>query len=401
MTTVGKNHLGEFLKSPEQKGDENNIPQGEENTDKGKDTQDLEGNENPEGKPEGKPEGEEKPKGEDNPGDESKPEGNDNPSGEESQKEIDEKAVIEFLKQRSNGKEFESIDDLFKTEEKDASNPFDKYSDNVKGFLKYHEETGRDYEDFKALSEDISKKSALELAREKAIINSGGKLTRDEVDAYLEHKLNIDLRDEEDIEKFDQIELDSYVKDFRDQKIKEQEKYLTPANSNKPDQENFVTLDNGTIVPKDAYEELGRKRQEYIENLKKSSDNIKGYELKLKIDDNGESKTYELGYDYSKDDKHNMVSSALDIDKSIESLFTTEEGFNHKDFAESFFWIDPKNREKAVSAIVNKALAKQAEDILSLEHNASFKNPRMPKGGGDGKRVPITGNNNYGVKYKF
>ncbi len=327
--------------------------------------------------------------------------GDEAPKGDEGviePKSIDEQSVLEFLKQRSNGKEISSIDDLFKNEDP-KDNPFDKYSESVKGFLKYHEETGRDYDDFKALNVDFTKKSALELAREKAISQTGGKLEPDEIDAYLEHKLNIDLSDEENIEKFDMIELDSYVKEFRDQKIKEQEQYLKPADKN--NQDDFVTLDNGTIVPKQMYDDLGKKRQEYIDNLNKSSDNIKGYELKLTIDDNGENKTYELGYDYSQDDKRNMVSSALDIDKSIESLFATEQGFNHKDFAESFFWIDPKNREKAIGAIVNKALAKQAEDIMSHEYNARFTTPRMPQGGGGGKRVPIPGKASYGVKYDF
>lgn len=309
---------------------------------------------------------------------------------------IDDDSVLEYIKTK-HGKEISSIDDLFK-EPQATENPLDGVSEDVKGFLKYNKDTGRSYEEYKSLDKDYSNVSSLELAREKAILNSKGQLKSiSEVDEYLEKKLGIDLSDTDSLEKFDKIELDSYAEDYRKDQIKQQETYKTPAQ--KEQGADMVSLENGTKMPKAQYEQMLDIRNQYTESVKASADKITSASFDIKIDDNGEQKNLNVVYDYSKNDVHKMTSNALDIDKAFENLFGTEQGIDHKSLQEGLFWADPKSRGKAIQAVVHKALAQQAEDFLKSQNNVSFENKRIPNNSSANRNVPLTKNNQFGVKF--
>ncbi len=316
--------------------------------------------------------------------------------------EINDNSVLEYL--RAQGREVESIEDLFKKPEApNVVEPTTKYSDEVNQFLKYHEETGRSFQDYQSLNKDFSKASALDLAREKAISASKGKLSSEDVDEYLQKKLNIDLSDPSDLDKFDLIELETYSDDYRNQRISEQEQYRKPLE--KQPQEQMITLANGKQVTQEEFQTLQtNQKKSYEKALQDSADSITASSFNVKVDNNGTEENYTLDYSYSKEDKHNMLSSAKDVDSTLKSLFGSEQGFDYKAFQEAMFWMNPANREKAFNAVVHKALAKQGESILRKQNNTNFDSSKQVPGSSSKKnlKTPNYQNPNPGtVKVKW
>ena len=310
------------------------------------------------------------------------------PAPEPAKLEINDDAVLSYFKEKYADKagSLENIEDLFKKPEPQAD-PFENVSEDVKGFVKYHKETGRGIEDWNKLNEDYSKKSPLDLARAKVAETTD--LKGEDIDGYLEKKLNIDLSDPNEVDKFDLVELKSFTKDYLAQKESDKEKYKVPAA--KEAEKDMVTLDNGQKIPKEEYEKLVENRNNYLESLKAAADNITKADFKVTYDDNGEKKELELAYDYSKDDVHKMTSLASDLDGTLKTLFGTDKGFNHKDLQESLFWLDKEGRGKAINAIVHKALAKRTEELMEEYYNPKFgTEARIPKANGT-KRQQVDG----------
>lgn len=310
------------------------------------------------------------------------------PTPEPAKPEINDDAVLSYFKEKYADKagSLEKIEDLFKKPEP-VADPFENVSEDVQGFIKYHKETGRGIEDWNKLNEDYSKKSPLDLAREKVAEMTD--LKGEDIDGYLEKKLNIDLSDPKEIDKFDLVELKSFTKDYLAQKEADKEKYRVPVA--KEAEKEMVTLDNGQKIPKEDYEKLVENRNNYLESLKAAADNITKADFKVTYDDNGEKKELELAYDYSKDDVHKMTSLASDLEGTLKTLFGTDKGFNHKDLQESLFWLDKEGRSKAINAIVHKALAKRTEELMEEHYNPKFgTEPRIPKANGT-KRQQVDG----------
>lgn len=316
------------------------------------------------------------------------------------QSEINDDSVKSYFKEKY-GKEVEDFDSFFK-EQPVSENPLDGVSDDVKNFIKFNKETnGRGYDEYLALNRDLSKLTPLDVAREKAIEWSKGKLNKDDVDEYLESKLNINLDDIEDIEKFDLMEIEAYGRDYITEKKSNQEKYLKPIEKSDKD---FVTLDNGTQMSKQAYEQAKEKRNQYIESIENSTDKIMESKFQVNVDENGTSKPMNISLEHSKDDLHNMKSRALNIEKALlESCGDKNGEINPVLLQEGMFWINKPDREKAIQLIVNKALAEQAKDFLQNEHNVPVNGKSMPSKKNGGKRtIPVTGpKTNYGLKYDF
>jgi hypothetical protein len=313
--------------------------------------------------------------------------------------EINDESLKSYFKEKY-GKDVEDVGNLFK--EPDA--PVDQLegiSPEMQAYLKFHKDTnGRSFEEFNALNRDLTKLSPLEIAREKAIASTKGKISKEDVDDYLENKLNIDLSDSENIGKFDLIELESFGEDYLKEQTENKEKYKTPKAKSDGD---FVTLDNGTQMTAKAFQEATDKRNQYVESIKSATDKITAASFNIKIDDNGTEKTMALSVDYSKEDLHNMGSNALDIDKAFVSIFGDEKGeIDPKALQEGLFWAKSSNREKLVHKIVHNALAEQAKEYLQDEHNIPGNTNRMPSKNGSSKRVPVPGaKTNYGPKYDF
>jgi len=288
--------------------------------------------------------------------------------------EINDEAVLKYFKEKKN-KEYESIDDLFKTPEPTAD-PFEGLSERTKGFLQFEKETGRGYDQYLAAQRDFSKSNPAELAREKAIAMSDGYLDKSNVDDFLQEELNIDTVDFDELTNVEKVRLKNFSSDYLKSQLELQSKYKMPAE--KENQSEMVTLENGQQMQKEVYDKLKNQQLTYQKSIKDSSDNIKDSAFSIKIDDNGTEKIMKLGYEYSKEEVQNMASSALDIDKFYQDAFSNDKGLDHAELQEGLHWANRKNREKAVSAIVHKALAQQAKEFAAIEHNAGTSRKNIP-----------------------
>jgi hypothetical protein len=319
--------------------------------------------------------------------------------------ELTEEMILEHLK-KTRKAEVTSLDELFKKPEP-VSDPTEGLSDEALKFLKFNKETGRGLQDYQALNKDYSKISPLDLARESAIKMANGTLSMANVDKYLEKKLGVDLSDPNAIDELDMVDLETFASPYRLKQIEEQAKYSQPIERPKPvaaeATEEMVTLQDGSKISKAKYEQITNQRQAYLMAVKSAADNITSSSHQIEVDDNGTKRTYNLSYDYSKEDKHEMVSRAEDIDNTITNLFGTENGLDHAKLEEGLFWADEAKRGKAISSLIHKALAEQAKDFMKLKNNYNFSTgKKIETGEGQGKPLVIPGtSNNYGVKYNF
>jgi hypothetical protein len=313
--------------------------------------------------------------------------------------ELNDDAILAYFKEKK-GKELTSLDELFKAPEQ-ASDIYEGLSDDTVQFIKYSKETGRDYKDFQALNRDIDKVPTLELARERAIALSGGKLTKDEVDGYLEKKLNIDLSDPEQLEKYDEIDLEAYVGDYRKDFKTNQEKYKQPIERKEqkggPD---MVTLEDGSLMEKAVYAKIVNDRNTYLEESKKAQDNITASTFEVTIDDNGNEVKMSIPFDFGKNDKHNMLSYASDTNEFINKNFSTDGKLDHAKLQKGLWFSLPENQGKVISAAVNKARAEWIEESMKESTNANFNTKKIPSEQQKGRTIPIPGTqSSHGVKF--
>lgn len=335
------------------------------------------------------------------PTDDKKPPVDEKPPVETPKLEVNDEAVKAYFKEKY-GKEVDSIDTLFK-EPEPTTDPLEGVSDEMKAYLKFHKETnGRSIEEFKALNRDLTKLTPLEIAREKAYAYTKGKVSKEDVDDFLEKKLNIDLSDIHNIEKFDLIELERFGEDYINEQLANKEKYKTPKA--KEEKADVVTLENGAQMSREAFEKATEIRNQYVQSIEATADKITAASFDVKFDDNGTEKTTKLSIDYSKDDLHKMKSHALNIDKAFSEMFGNEKGvIDPIALQEGLSWANPANRGKHIQKLYNQIRADLTQEFLNDEHNIPLNRNRMPSDkNGNSKVVPIPGaKTHYGPKYDF
>ncbi|WNH10043.1 hypothetical protein [Thalassobellus suaedae] len=304
--------------------------------------------------------------------------------------ELNDDAVTAYLKNKYKDQEFNTVEDLFKKPEPQTKevekivNPYaDVMDEETKAYLDFRKETGRSRKEFEFLAEDITSKSPLELSREKIRQETGLKLDNAQADEYLEKKLGLDLSDSE-LSSTDNIELTAFSKPYKDSLLEQQEKYRKPldevlkANQNKV-QEKFVELENGVRMTETQYKDFETNRLKYQEDIKKAVDSVASFNFKIPIDNNGEKSELEISYELSKEDKHSMLSDALDVDATIAREFQTEEGFNHSELAQTLHRGLPKNFNKIMSAMAKQVRAATIEEMTANHNNENFDVKPMQK----------------------
>lgn len=321
--------------------------------------------------------------------------------------EVNDDIALAYLQKK--GLNVTSFEDLLKQPEpvEKIVNPYEGLDENedVKGLLNYVKETGRGIDDYIKLNQDIDKIPALDLARERVRMGVDRQLTNEEVDQYLAKKLGIDLTDPTDIDPVDQIEIDVYAKELRDQKRLEKEKYLVPIGNRTaaPQQqpEELVEMPNGEKITKAQYNQLVEK-DNYLKAIKTSVDSVAEAAFKISFDDNGTPGETTYKYEYSQDDRHSMLSIAGDIEKTMEQHYRTKEGFDHAGFSEGLWWSIKENREKVIKSIVEKAEAEATERMMKDEHNVNFNRSRMPGAkSANANATSALDKQGFGVKYNF
>jgi hypothetical protein len=312
--------------------------------------------------------------------------------------ELTAEAVLEFISKQT-GKKVEKLEDLFATKEE---NPYAgiEFDERDKAYLKYKQETGRSYDDFLALNADLSKVSDLELAREKVRVETGKQLSDEQVDAYLERKLGIP--DINDLDEADGLELATYTKALREQKLAEQQKFAVPAKGTTVEEnKDMVTLADGSKMQKEVYDNLVKSRTEYLEANKAAVNSVAATVFNLEIDNNGTKEVISTEYVPDQNDKHSMLSMGEDLDATVARLFRSEKGFDHARFLKGVWRLDEKNWEKEVTAIVNATRAKTIEEMLKNENNINFNRNALDRTKSEEKRVDIFGGSTSGFGVKF
>ena len=267
--------------------------------------------------------------------------------------ELNDEQVSAYLKKKYPERTFEALDEFVNKPEPTVKevekivNPWaDVIDEEDEAYYTYKRETGRNRKEFNYLKEDITKKDALEISISRLKKETGLNLSDAEAREYLEDNLQIDLSDEDAAVK-NKIALNKYAKSHRDELLAEQEKYRTPLEAKKLEKEKasveMVQLENGSKMPKAEYDTLVENRNKYTEAITKAVDSVASFDFVIPIDNNGEKTNLEISYDLSKEDKHSMLSDALDVDATINKRFQTKDGFNHSELSKTLFRGDEKN----------------------------------------------------------
>lgn len=288
---------------------------------------------------------------------------------------------IAFKYLNENGIPVNSIEDLKKEPVKETIevNPYaDVLDDDDKAYLNFKKETGRSRKEYEALNTNLDELPKIDLAREIVRKEAGMNLSNQEADEYIASKLGFDL---EDMTFNDQIELAKYTKPLLDEKKAEQEKYRKPiAVENKPaeqanqEKQEYVKLDNGAVMLKSDYEKLADNHLKVVEKAKEVVNSVTNFNFEITFDDNGVERKEIFSYEVDEKDRHSMVSSVSDLNADLINDYGTGEILENKQFQEDNFWRKKSNREKAISSIVHKAVAKAKEEILKERGNVNFTN---------------------------
>lgn len=193
--------------------------------------------------------------------------------------------------------------------------------------------------------------------------------------------LGIDLSDLNDLSSVDKIKLNKFVKEYKAELKVAQEKYKAPLATENVSGKEMVTLADGQQIEKTIFEEHQRAHQTYIEEMKVAVDSVAKTSLSMEFDNNGKKEVSTYDYEHDKEDKKNMLTLSEDVDQTVAKLFRTEKGFDHQGLAKGIWRLDPKNWEKEVSAIVNKAVAENTERLLQNENNIDYSRNRIAKNG--------------------
>lgn len=293
--------------------------------------------------------------------------------------QITQEQVLEYFK--ANNRDVQSVDDLFKEKEVVKEiNPWEDILDEEdRQYLSFKKETGRGRKEFDFLNQDLNSLDSISLATERIKRETGLELSREKTLEYLEEKFDIDLSDDELSVKA-QIELNGFVKPIKDEYASMKEQYRKPIENKTPaaNQPEMVQLTDGSMMRKEDYDNLVINHQKHIEASIAAVNGVAEASFKVVVDDNGTNREVSYGYEYSPEDKQNMMSIVGDVDGTMQKRYRSENGFNHKQFAEDMFYSDPKNREKVFASIAAKARAEAIEEVMSVKNNANFDRGTLP-----------------------
>lgn len=297
--------------------------------------------------------------------------------------ELNDELVSNYLKTRSGGKEFSSIDDLF-VEKTVEVNPYKDILEDVeaKSFLDFKKETGRGLQDYLKLQENLDDISPIDLAIAKAKAELGSGLSREDLVEYIQEQTNVDVDGIDELTSLELAKINKFNKDYKATLLAEQEKYKTPLANTKPAGEGSetITLENGTKVNKKVYEDHLIQHQAYQKDIKVAVDSVAKTSLSVEIENAGQKEVLTFDYEYDAEDKKEMIALSADLDQTVAKLFRSEKGFNHAGFAEALYRLDPKNWEKQVSAIAHKVRAQTIEEITKVGNNVNFQQDPLQTG---------------------
>lgn len=309
--------------------------------------------------------------------------------------DLNDEQVAAYLKSKYfQDKEFNGIDSLIKGTEPTVKevekvvNPYqDVFDETDEAYFKFKRETGLGRKEWDFVQQDINAISPLDMALQRVRKDTGmADLSLKEAKDYLEKKLDIDFSEGE-LSGPDKIELNGYIKPFKDEMFAQQEAYVKPMTEEQRAKQqgasNLLTLPDGRQLTKEAYQqEITQVKTDYLNNIKKGASSAAPSEFVIEFNDNGEKRTTNFKYDYSEQDKHSMLSDGSDIDAMLERRYKTEDGFDHSRLLKGLWWGDEANQKKVISAVYQQARAEVIAELSAADNNENFRRTppnRQPK----------------------
>jgi hypothetical protein len=193
---------------------------------------------------------------------------------DDSEDELSEEKVLSYLGKRY-GKEINSFDDL--VQERAESEVMDE---EIATYLKYKKETGRGFEDFKALNKDYDAMDPDQLLRAYLSATQEG-LDSDDIDVLMdEYSFDEDFDDESDIKKI-KLKMKKSVNEAKKFFNQQKEKYRVPLESSRSsipeaDKEEYESYKQYIQSAKNQQEESERKSKWF----EQKTDEVFGGEFK-------------------------------------------------------------------------------------------------------------------------
>lgn len=289
----------------------------------------------------------------------------------------DESVLAYFNSKRDKDNQLKSLDEIYKVKEVEKIvekevNPYtDVMSESDKAYFKFKRDTGLGREEWDFVNQDVKSIPLLELAKKKVFDDTTLDLNEKDLKEYLQETLSIDF---DELSISDKVKLNGFVKSTRANIIETQNKYKNTEKAKpvKTDDVEMVELDNGKKMPKSDYDKLVKDRNDYVKNIEEGVNSVTSSDFKLIVTENGEKREIDLGYEYSKEDKHSMLSDALDINNTISERYRTKDGFKYKELSMDLFRGKKENFEKILQSISQQVRAKTIEEMTASSNNETF-----------------------------
>lgn len=281
--------------------------------------------------------------------------------------ELNEQDVLKYLGKRYN-KEISSFEDLVSERKSNEELPED-----VAAYLNYKRETGRGFEDFIKLNEDLESIPEDNLIKSYLIQTQEG-LDSDDIEMMMEEYIyDEDLDDESHIKKT-KIAKKKIINEAKKFFESQKQKYKTPLESStagisKEDKEQFEAYRNYISSAKTIEEENNRKRQWFDQKTSEVfSNEFKGFEFNLN------------------DKKVNFLPSDANELKKLQS---TPANFINKFLDENGMIKDALGYHKALAVAMNperfakffyeQGMADATDDVMRKTKNINMTERRSPE----------------------
>ncbi len=289
--------------------------------------------------------------------------------------ELNDQETVNYINEQ-RGTSYETLEEVLAQKEKIIErevNPYeDVIEDDDKAYYKYKRETGRSRKEYEALNTDLSTIPKIELARERVRKESGSGYSNEQIDAYLSDTLGIDL---EDMSDSDQIKLASFTKSVLDEKRVEQEKYKKPVE--KSTENEYVKLDNGSIMLKQDFEKLELQNADFEKNrlaniqiAKEAVNSVTAFDFDFQSDENGTLKQEKFTFELPDTDKQRLLSNVSDMRSAIDRVFGSDKNVNHIKLQKALYFAE--NEGKLLTSFKNKVEAEVTERVLKQRGNVNF-----------------------------
>lgn len=194
--------------------------------------------------------------------------------------ELDETRVLSFIKEHY-GKEVNSFDELLAERESQNDVPED-----IAGYLKYRQETGRGMEDYLKLNQDYDALDEDELLKS-YLLSTEEAIDEDDVDVLLEeYSFDEDLDEESEIKK-KRLARKKAVAKAKDYFNQQKEQYGKPLESStaglSPEEKEAFEAYKQYVKEADTYEEENKRKSEWFVQKTDEvfSNEFKGFEFKV------------------------------------------------------------------------------------------------------------------------